>query len=364
MCSVQGQAAGGQPDPCTLKTRVVGDVTYCDRYWECVNGQAQLFDCPNGLVFVGRNRGIAEGCDYPWRGNYCFNKQAANAPISTEHCEWLYGIFGHETSCTRYWTCWNGTATEQFCIGGLLYNEETHACDWPQNVVGCQKHPLCKDDPNANVQLGKSCERYWACQGGYPRLQRCPATLVFDRVSRRCIAPPTADCDVPSTTPRPESQARQGVQQQQQQPLQQQQQSQNVRANQVQSFQEGDGGRPAAQFQQPAQVRRPQPARRPVPQRQQFQPLEQELPPQEQFVDDQLDFQPPIQDEEAAPLPPLEEEQPPARPLRPARPQPQNEFSSAPQLPFIPQGATPIQFTGAGGPRLPPIPGAIPVRLN
>ena len=33
-----------------------------------------------------------------------------------------------------------GTATEQFCIGGLLYNEETHACDWPQNVAGCQKH--------------------------------------------------------------------------------------------------------------------------------------------------------------------------------------------------------------------------------
>ena len=91
-------------------------------------------------------------------------------PQSTEHCDWLYGIFGHETSCTRYWTCWNGenpeksmkpnfvqggilmlhiftllslspgTATEQFCIGGLLYNEETHACDWPQNVAGCQKH--------------------------------------------------------------------------------------------------------------------------------------------------------------------------------------------------------------------------------
>ena len=29
-------------------------------------------------------------------------------PQSTEHCDWLYGIFGHETSCTRYWTCWNG----------------------------------------------------------------------------------------------------------------------------------------------------------------------------------------------------------------------------------------------------------------
>lgn len=61
-------------------------------------------------------------------------------PIGTEHCDWLYGIFGHETSCTRYWTCWNGTATEQLCIGGLLYNENAHSCDWPENVEGCQKH--------------------------------------------------------------------------------------------------------------------------------------------------------------------------------------------------------------------------------
>jgi len=123
----------------------------------------------------------------------------SDPPQSTEHCDWLYGIFGHETSCTRYWTCWNGTATEQFCIGGLLYNEETHACDWPQNVAGCQKHPLCKDDANGNVPLGKSCNRYWACQGGYPRLQRCPAMLVFDKNRRRCVTPPTEDCDVPTT---------------------------------------------------------------------------------------------------------------------------------------------------------------------
>merc|ERR1712066_440841 len=194
-----------QDDPCLAKTKGVGDVQYCDRYWECEFGEQELYDCPNGLVWVGKNRGIADGCDYPWRHpNICNNKDLANPPQSTEHCDWLYGIFGHETSCTRYWTCWNGTATEQFCIGGLLYNEETHACDWPQNVGGCQKHPLCKDDPNGNVPLGKSCNRYWACQGGYPRLQRCPAMLVFDKDRKRCVSPPTADCDVPVTTPQPD----------------------------------------------------------------------------------------------------------------------------------------------------------------
>lgn len=61
---------------------------------------------------------------------------------------------------------------------------------------------MCNDDANGNVPLGKSCNRYWQCQGGYPRLQRCPAMLVFDRRSLRCVVPPTEDCDIP-TTPTP-----------------------------------------------------------------------------------------------------------------------------------------------------------------
>lgn len=204
-------------DPCKTKSRVVADDKYCDKYWECDNGESVQYDCPNGLVFAGKHRGVTEGCDYPWRSNYCeYPKVQINPPIGTEHCDWLYGIFGHETSCTRYWTCWNGTATEQLCIGGLLYNENAHSCDWPENVDGCQKHPLCNDDPNGNVPLGKSCNRYWQCQGGYPRLQRCPAMLVFDRRSLRCVVPPTEDCDVPTTTPPPPEEVQQDLRQGQQ----------------------------------------------------------------------------------------------------------------------------------------------------
>lgn len=61
-----------------MKSRVVGDATYCDRYWECVDGQPELYDCPNGLVFAGKNRGVTEGCDYPWRASYCVGKQTAS----------------------------------------------------------------------------------------------------------------------------------------------------------------------------------------------------------------------------------------------------------------------------------------------
>ena len=68
-----------QDDPCLAKTKVVGDVQYCDRYWECEFGQPELYDCPNGLVWIGKNQGIADGCDYPWRHpNICKNKDLAS----------------------------------------------------------------------------------------------------------------------------------------------------------------------------------------------------------------------------------------------------------------------------------------------
>jgi len=202
-------SGGGGAADCRQKTRHLPHEKYCDLYYSatgCDDGQKLLRSCPNGLLYTGSGRhGLIGVCDYPHNVD-CQGREKHNPPQSTEHCDWLYGIFGHETSCTRYWTCWNGTATEQFCVGGLLYNEETHACDWPQNVGGCQKHPLCKDDANGNVPLGKSCNRYWACQGGYPRLQRCPAMLVFDRQRKRCVSPPTEDCDVPPVTNAPEDQ--------------------------------------------------------------------------------------------------------------------------------------------------------------
>jgi hypothetical protein len=62
---------------------------------------------------------------------------------------------------------------------------------------------MCKDDPNVNEPLLYSCIKYWACHDGYPRLQTCPAMQIFDKVSKRCIATPTADCDIPATPPSP-----------------------------------------------------------------------------------------------------------------------------------------------------------------
>ncbi|UYV62236.1 Cpap3-d2, partial [Cordylochernes scorpioides] len=201
---------------------------YCDYYYECQDGVASVQQCPNGLAFSGRGRGLLLNCDYPhrvgcpdndgrvmgrqmavrsyvhlntpsissfqvWNGADC-----AEAPIGTDNCGWLYGVFPHQTSCTRYWQCWNGTATIQQCPFSLLYNDQLHSCDWPDNVPDCQKHQglvkrtefvcpaLCKDTPNGHVPIENSCIRFWLCVGGYPRLQRCPAGLAFNPSTSRC----------------------------------------------------------------------------------------------------------------------------------------------------------------------------------
>ena len=76
-----------QDDPCLAKSKVVGDVQYCDRYWECEFGQPELYDCPNGLVWVGKNQGIADGCDYPWRHtNICKDKDLASKYDQENYC--------------------------------------------------------------------------------------------------------------------------------------------------------------------------------------------------------------------------------------------------------------------------------------
>ncbi|KAF8788295.1 Protein obstructor-E like protein [Argiope bruennichi] len=134
-------------------------------------------------------RGLIDKCDYPHRVG-CpdpENNRIMGQPAKgSAPCAYLFGIYPHEKSCTRYWLCWNGTGTVQMCPFSLLYNEQVHACDWPDKVPGCQQHPLCKDAPSGLKAIEGSCVRYWQCVGGYPRLQRCPAGLAFKQETLRC----------------------------------------------------------------------------------------------------------------------------------------------------------------------------------
>ena len=64
-CQVSGDMQ--YEDPCQLeKYKTTYHVTHCDRYYACYDGKPLEFDCPNGLVYVGKGqKGPFEGvCDY------------------------------------------------------------------------------------------------------------------------------------------------------------------------------------------------------------------------------------------------------------------------------------------------------------
>ncbi|KAH9426546.1 protein obstructor-E-like [Dermatophagoides pteronyssinus] len=171
------------------KFRLVEHEKYCDYYYRCDDdGHAVEEKCPNGLVFAGYRRGMIDNhCGYPYIvGCPDGVKVMGQSPSNSGNCPWSYGTFAHETSCTKYWQCWNGTGTLQQCPYSLLYNERIHSCDWPQNVPDCQKHPICNEKPNGAVTIENNCDRYWLCVGGYPRLQRCPAGLAFSIELSKC----------------------------------------------------------------------------------------------------------------------------------------------------------------------------------
>ena len=59
-------------------------------------------------------------------------------PISTPHCERLYGIFADAAKCDVFWNCWNGEASRYQCSPGLAYDREARVCMWADQVPECK----------------------------------------------------------------------------------------------------------------------------------------------------------------------------------------------------------------------------------
>lgn len=67
-----------------------------------------------------------------------FFKFSTEPPISTPHCERLYGIFPDESKCDVFWNCWNGEASRYQCSPGLAYDREARVCMWADQVPECK----------------------------------------------------------------------------------------------------------------------------------------------------------------------------------------------------------------------------------
>lgn len=71
-------------DACQSKTGFLPHESYCDKYYVCEDDISQVRDCPNGLVWIARGRGLKDGCGYPW------DVDCSARPNRSKFLYWVY----------------------------------------------------------------------------------------------------------------------------------------------------------------------------------------------------------------------------------------------------------------------------------
>lgn len=114
----------------------------CDQYYICTDDAASSAMCPPGLHF----REDTKMCDWPHAANRgdcgalrslpdgfscdpnVVQKTAAGQPL-------VHTKFAHSGDCTKFYVCKNKIDPAlSGCDEGLVFNQQTYACDVPENV--------------------------------------------------------------------------------------------------------------------------------------------------------------------------------------------------------------------------------------
>ncbi|KAL1488015.1 hypothetical protein ABEB36_015390 [Hypothenemus hampei] len=179
----------------------------CDKYWKCDNNVAELKTCGNGLAFDASDpKYLTENCDYIHNVD-CGDRSELEPPVSTAHCERLYGIFADEAKCDVFWNCWNGEASRYQCSPGLAYDREARVCMWADQVPECKNEAGGFTCP-ANGEVSNTgsfsrhahpddCRKYYICLEGQAREYGCPIGTVF----KIGDADGTGNCEDPEDVP-------------------------------------------------------------------------------------------------------------------------------------------------------------------
>ncbi|KXJ74763.1 hypothetical protein RP20_CCG012984 [Aedes albopictus] len=183
--------------------------TSCDKYWKCDNNVAELKTCGNGLAFDATDsKYLTENCDYLHNVD-CGDRTQLEPPISTPHCERLYGIFADPAKCDVFWNCWSGEASRYQCSPGLAYDREARVCMWADQVPECKNEevangfacPAAGEISNAGSfsrhAHPEDCRKYYICLEGVAREYGCPIGTVF----KIGDADGTGNCEDPEDVP-------------------------------------------------------------------------------------------------------------------------------------------------------------------
>ncbi|GBP70462.1 Protein obstructor-E [Eumeta japonica] len=175
------------------------DAEQCDKYYQCRDGEITEKLCPDGMVFNDYNPDD-EKCDLPINID-CSQRPKLQTPISSLHCPRLHGYFAHEDpkECGKFYFCVDGKFNMITCPSGLVYNEKTGICTWPDEAKkkGCGASEVFDFDcPPVNETFGLThpryadpadCQYFYVCiNGNTPRRSGCKLGQAFDDVHKKC----------------------------------------------------------------------------------------------------------------------------------------------------------------------------------
>lgn len=91
-------------------------------------------------------------------------------PLSTPACEYQFGIYPDSSSCsTTYTKCAYGEPYQAHCDAGLAYDEKSHTCVWPDQLI-----PFC----NPEAVIGFKCPSH-PPNGAAARFWPFPRWILF-----------------------------------------------------------------------------------------------------------------------------------------------------------------------------------------
>ncbi|XP_056643143.1 protein obstructor-E-like [Diorhabda sublineata] len=186
-------------DQCPEPDGYFADAEQCDKYYHCNNGKITEKLCPDGQVFNDYSSEY-EKCDLPFNID-CSSRPKLQEPQPSEHCPRKHGYFAHESRniCDKFYFCVDGKFNPIQCPNGLVYNEKSGICSWPDEAKrsGCTSEEVFEFQcPKVTEEVAithpryadpDDCQYFFVCiNGNAPRRNGCKLGQVFDDVGKRC----------------------------------------------------------------------------------------------------------------------------------------------------------------------------------
>ena len=111
----------------------------CDKYWKCIEGEAELKLCGNGLAFDDVDPTFTTENCLDLHSVDCGNRTELEPAISAPNCPRLYGTFADPEDCNAFFNCRDGLSNRYMCAPGLAFDDGDRVCKWADQVSACKR---------------------------------------------------------------------------------------------------------------------------------------------------------------------------------------------------------------------------------